>query len=62
MSKKKACKKCKMFVTGDKCPGCGSESFSTSWQGRLYIKDANKSMIAEEVKCKIKGEYAIKVK
>jgi len=51
-----------MFVTGDKCPGCGSESFSTSWQGRLYIKDANNSMIAEEVKCKIKGEYAIKVK
>ncbi|MBT3297335.1 DNA-directed RNA polymerase subunit E'' [archaeon] len=62
MSKKKACKKCKLFVEGDKCPSCGSESFSTSWQGRLFVKDVNNSLIAKEVDIKVKGEYAIKVK
>ncbi len=62
MSKKKACKKCKLFVEGDKCPSCGSESFTTSWQGRLFVKDVNNSMVAKEVGIKVKGEYAIKVK
>ncbi len=62
MVKKKACKRCKLFVEGDKCPGCASDSFSTSWQGRLYIADANKSMIGEKLGIKVKGEYAIKVR
>ena len=62
MAKKKACKKCKMFVEGNKCPACGSEGFTTSWQGRLYISDVNKSMIGEKVNVTVKGEYAIKVR
>jgi len=62
MAKKKACKKCKLFVSGDKCPNCDISNFSTNWQGRLYIKDANQSMVAKEVKINVKGEYAIKVK
>ncbi len=62
MAKKKACKKCKLFVEGDTCPSCGSTSFTTSWQGRLFIKDVEKSMIAEKIEVKVKGEYAIKVR
>ena len=62
MSKKKACKKCKLFVEGDTCPNCGSNTFTTSWQGRLFINDVNNSMIAKEVGIKVKGEYAIKVR
>jgi RNA polymerase subunit RPABC4/transcription elongation factor Spt4 len=62
MSKKKACKRCKMFVEGETCPNCGSDSFTTSWQGRLYITDVANSTIAEKVGIKIKGEYAIKVR
>ena len=62
MAKKKACKKCKLFVEGDTCPSCGSTSFTTSWQGRLFIKDVEQSMIAKEVDVKVKGEYAIKVR
>jgi len=62
MAKKKACKRCKLFVEGEKCPGCGSDSFSTSWQGRLYVTDVSKSMIAEKIGIKVKGEYAIKVR
>ncbi|MDO8655614.1 MAG: transcription elongation factor subunit Spt4 [Nanoarchaeota archaeon] len=62
MSKKKACKRCKLFVEEDTCPQCGTSSFTNSWQGRLYISDAEKSTIAEKVNIKLKGEYAIKVR
>ena len=51
-----------MFVEGETCPNCGSDSFTTSWQGRLYITDVANSTIAERVGIKIKGEYAIKVR
>ncbi len=60
--KKKVCKKCKIFVDGSNCPLCKGNQFSTNWQGRLYIIDPNKSMIAEKIGIKAKGEYAIKVK
>ncbi|HJN56801.1 MAG: transcription elongation factor subunit Spt4 [Candidatus Woesearchaeota archaeon] len=60
--KKKVCKKCKIFVDGSNCPLCKGNQFSTNWQGRLYIIDPNKSMIAEKIGAKAKGEYAIKVK
>ena len=62
MVKKKACKKCKMFVEGSACPNCKGNNFTTSWQGRLYITDVSKSMIAEKIEIKVKGEYAIKVR
>ena len=62
MSKKKACKKCKLFVEGDKCPSCGSDSFSSTWQGRIFINDVSHSLIAEKIGLKMKGEYAIKVR
>ena len=60
--KKKVCKKCKMFVEGGECPACKSNQFSTNWQGRLYVVDAGKSIIAEKIGLKAKGEYAIKVR
>ncbi|MBT4935885.1 DNA-directed RNA polymerase subunit E'' [Candidatus Woesearchaeota archaeon] len=62
MAKKKACKKCKLFVEGDICPICKSNSMTTTWQGRLYITDAERSMIAQNIGIKAKGEYAIKVR
>ncbi|MCR4313235.1 MAG: DNA-directed RNA polymerase subunit E'' [Candidatus Roizmanbacteria bacterium] len=62
MAKKKACKKCKLFVEKDSCPTCGSANFTTSWQGRLYVTDAERSEIAQKIGVKMKGEYAIKVR
>ena len=62
MAKKKACKKCKMFVEGDLCPSCKGNAFSNSWQGRIYVTDVENSMIAQQVKITVKGEYAIKVR
>lgn len=60
--KKKACKKCKLFVDGDTCPICKGTNFTNSWQGRLFIADAEHSLIAHEVKVEAKGEYAIKIR
>lgn len=60
--KKKVCKKCKLFVEGSECPICKGNQFSTSWQGRVNILDADKSIIADKIEIKIKGEYAIKVR
>jgi len=60
--KKKVCKRCKIFVEGNECPICKSNQFSNNWQGRIYIVDPSKSMIAQKIDIKAKGEYAIKVR
>jgi len=60
--KNKVCKKCKVFVEGSECPLCKGNQFSTSWQGRLFVVDPDKSTIAQKIGLKAKGEYAIKVR
>jgi DNA-directed RNA polymerase subunit E" len=62
MVKKKACKRCKMFVESGTCLNCKSNLTTTSWQGRLYVTDVQNSQVAHEVGIKVKGEYAIKVR
>ena len=51
-----------MFVKGNECPNCHGNKFSESWQGRIFVLDANKSEIAKNMNIAVKGEYAIKVK
>ena len=60
--KRKVFKKCKVFVEGSECPLCKGNQFSTNWQGRLNILDANKSLIAKKIGIGIKGEYVIKAR
>jgi RNA polymerase subunit RPABC4/transcription elongation factor Spt4 len=60
--KKKACRTCKIFVEGDRCPICKRDVFTTTWQGRIHFLDTKKSMIAKEMGVDHKGEYAIKVR
>jgi len=62
MAKMKSCKKCKLFVEGDKCPACKENKFSTNWQGRVSVLDPSKSKVADMAKISQKGEFAIKVK
>ena len=59
---KKVCKKCKLFVTGNKCPICQGNAFTENWKGKLIIIDTNKSEIAEKLGIKAKGEYAVKIR
>ncbi len=59
---RKVCKNCKLFYKGDNCPICKGNQTAVSWQGRINIIDANKSMIAKKIGITEKGEYAIKVR
>ncbi|MCX6709601.1 MAG: DNA-directed RNA polymerase subunit E'' [Candidatus Woesearchaeota archaeon] len=60
--RKKVCKQCKIMVTGDKCPICNGNDFSTNFQGRIYIVDPVKSKVAQKLNIEAKGEYALKVR
>ncbi len=59
---KKVCKKCKIFVEGDKCPICGGTDFTTSWQGRIIVIDPVRSEIAKKLGINTKGDYALKIR
>jgi len=60
--KKKACRMCKSLYDGNECPIHGPVHSSTNWQGRMFILDAEKSLIAKKISIEQKGEYAIKVR
>ncbi|RLE42153.1 DNA-directed RNA polymerase subunit E'' [Candidatus Woesearchaeota archaeon] len=60
--KKKACKKCRIVVQGDKCPLCNGTNFTTNIKGRLHIIDPNKSRVAKTLGITVKGEYAIRIR
>ena len=62
MAKRNVCTACKMFVEGGMCPNCKGNQFANSWQGRIYINDPEKSLIAQKLGIKMAGEYAIKLK
>ncbi|MCS7134400.1 MAG: DNA-directed RNA polymerase subunit E'' [Candidatus Pacearchaeota archaeon] len=60
MKKEKACKKCKIITEKEKCPLCEGTEFTESWKGRMIIFDTEKSEIAQKLKIKQPGDYAIK--
>ncbi len=60
--KKKACKRCKVLFDGGECPVCKGTNHSTNWQGRLFVINPQKSVIAQKIGIQTPGEYAIKVK
>ncbi len=62
MNKKKACKRCRVFVEGDECPLCKGNQFTQSWNGRVALLDASQSLIAKRMGVANNGEYAIKIK
>ncbi|MBW3013550.1 DNA-directed RNA polymerase, subunit E'' [Candidatus Woesearchaeota archaeon] len=59
---KKVCKNCKMFVTGEVCPVCKKNQFTTTWRGRIIVLDPKKSEIAQKIGATAAGEYAIKIR
>lgn len=62
MSKKKVCRKCKLFTEEDLCPICKKDSFTNTFQGRIHFLNTKKSRIAHEMDVTQNGEYAIKVR
>jgi len=58
--KQKACKICNRIYEGDKCPNCESKEFTENFKGRIIVLDPEKSEIAQKLKIKKKGNFAIK--
>jgi RNA polymerase subunit RPABC4/transcription elongation factor Spt4 len=59
--KRKACKSCRLLVTGDECPLCKGSSFVPNWKGRIIVLDHKNSGVAKKISLESDGEYAIKV-
>ena len=63
MAKQKACKICnRIYDSGDKCPACGAKEATDSFKGRTVVLNPEKSEIAQKLKIKGKGSYAIKTR
>ena len=62
MAKEKACLSCRIIFEGDKCPICNETVTTDSFKGRVYVFDNENSEIAENMKIKHNGEFAIKTK
>jgi len=60
MGKKVAHKVTKKLVDSSKVSN--TSEYSSNWNGRLYITNPEKSVIAQKVGITEKGEYAIKVR
>ena len=60
MTKKKLCKRDRLFYTEDVCPRCHTADTASSYQGKINIIDPSKSEIAKKGGYNEQGEYAIK--
>jgi RNA polymerase subunit RPABC4/transcription elongation factor Spt4 len=63
MAKLKACKFCGAIAETNetKCATCGSDAFTTFWQGITIILDAEKSEIAKKKNITKNGKYAMRL-
>lgn len=59
---KKACKGCNMIFEGEKCPGCGGNDATDSFKGKIVVFKPEESEIAQRIKVKKPGTYAIKTR
>lgn len=61
MTKKNACKRCKLLYDEEECPHCKTSQPVANWKGRISIIDQKNSDIAKKIGAEAEGEYAIKV-
>ncbi|MEW5955392.1 MAG: transcription elongation factor subunit Spt4 [Candidatus Micrarchaeota archaeon] len=58
----KACRKCRIIVTGDVCPVCKDSELTKTWEGYIIIANAEGSEVAAAIGVKAPGKYALKIK
>jgi DNA-directed RNA polymerase subunit E" len=58
----KACKNCHLITTTNLCPDCKAVNISSDWTGVAIILDPENSQIAETMKVKKPGRYALRVR
>ncbi len=57
----KACRKCRLIVTGDVCPMCKDSQLTRSWEGYILITDPN-GEVGKAIGAASPGKYALKIK
>ncbi|HEC76670.1 MAG TPA: DNA-directed RNA polymerase, subunit E'' [Thermoplasmatales archaeon] len=57
----RACRRCHILTNRNTCPYCG-EPTSDHWHGYLIVLNPSESKIAEKMKIKMPGKYALKVR
>lgn len=62
MVKSKACRICSRIFEGEKCPACDSKEVTESFKGRIVVLNPEKSEIANKLKIKGKGNFAVKTR
>jgi DNA-directed RNA polymerase subunit E" len=58
----KACRECHLISYGNVCPSCKASSLSDDFSGLIIIFDPEGSAIAQVMKVKEKGRYALRVR
>ena len=58
----KACRECHLISYGNVCPSCKASSLSDDFSGLIIIFDPKGSAIAQVMKVKEKGRYALRVR
>lgn len=58
----KACRECHLISYGNVCPSCKTSSLSDDFSGLIIIFDPEGSAIAQVMKVKEKGRYALRVR
>ncbi len=58
----KACTTCHTITTSNVCPKCKTPTLSDDFSGLVIIFDPEDSAIAQAMKIKEKGRYALKVR
>jgi DNA-directed RNA polymerase subunit E" len=57
----KACRKCRLIVTGDVCPVCKDSQLTRSWEGYIIVTDPN-GEVGKAIGASSQGKYALKIK
>lgn len=59
---RKACKRCRMLFSEEKCPICNNTDFTETWKGKIIVLKPAESEISKKMVIEKEGVYAIKIK
>ncbi|OGD45187.1 DNA-directed RNA polymerase subunit E'' [Candidatus Bathyarchaeota archaeon RBG_16_57_9] len=58
----RACRTCKNVTDENVCPVCKGTEFSDDYSGILVVLHPEDSLLAEKLKAKVPGTYALKIR
>ncbi len=58
----KACRKCRMIITGEVCPMCKDSELTKSFEGYILVINPEGSEVAAKIGATVPGRYALKIK